>query len=468
MVNRVLLGKAYNELGFSISRDSRDILDFLFYFFRHNNKLNNLIVFENKVYQWISVKKLISEFQFSRSKIEKIIKNLVSDNFLFKILDKSNNMYLSINFDKYKTIFNMKEKYCVERVNWINNYLEKDKLKLIKKINSYNKNGGDKVLISEEDLGIKKESKKKEKTANPKYSKEAYCIAVKIINKSKKENKPYFRHEVKEYNDVKRSDLFDFACNSIQAIYKGNFLNSKHHELSEKFLHNGEFPINLSETRKILKEVEGDWNKVRKLVLNAYNNFEIMHKDDYCPTNKRFLTKVISEWFYGYSDEAGKYQSQFIQCLFEIPLTKKYYSEKKADNIFEKLNGKSQDYGEKLIDLNPKMNSGTAWENIKKMVEWAKLLLTSDSNAGYWIASPSEIIIKFVNFAEERNLQINTNSFDIEWCVNNNGPWVWFLEDAIKKHNLNSNIKCCVNSDDFVDCFAEKGPSFDDMEDVVF
>lgn len=303
---------------------------------------------------------------------------------------------------------------------------------------------------------------------SPKYSIEAYSIAKKLIEKSKKENKEYFKHKYNEYGE-EQTKLITKACQFIQAIYSGNFLNPRRYSLSEKFLENQQFPIEISKVKDILNEVKGDWKKVKKLILNAYENFELMHQENYCPCNKQFLNKSLTDWFYGYSDEAGKYQSQFIQCLFEIPLTKKFYSEKKADNIFEKLNGKSQDYGEELIDLNPSMNSGTAWENIKKMVEWAKLLLTAEQNAGYWIESPSEIIKKFVDWVKNNSIQINTNSFNINWCVKNNGPWVWFIQSVSKEYKFNSQLVSLVDEDDFLDCYKPVSTiSFDDMKEVIF
>ena len=299
------------------------------------------------------------------------------------------------------------------------------------------------------------------------YTKEAYSIAVRLIQKSTNNNNDFFNHKYKEYGE-EQTKLFSKSCQFIQAIFNGNFLNPRRYPLTQKFIENQQFPIDISVVRNKFETVKNDWKAVRNLLFNAYKNFELMHKEDYCPCEKRYLTKTLSDWFYGISDEAGKFQSQFIQCLFEIPLTKKFYSEKKADGIFDELSTKSREYGETLIDLNPKMNSGTAWENIKKMVEWAKLLLSSDSSANYWISSPSEIIQKFVEFSKMNNVQINVKSFDIKWCVENNGPWVWFLQDAIKKHSINNNVISLVTSDDFVDCYNTKGMSFEDMEEIVF
>lgn len=299
------------------------------------------------------------------------------------------------------------------------------------------------------------------------YTKEAYSIAVRLIQKSTKDNNNFFNHKYNEYGE-EQTKLFSKSCQFIQAIFNGNFLNSRRYPLTQKFIENQQFPIDILAVRDKLEAVKNDWNAVRALLFNAYKNFELMHKEGYCPCEKRYLTRTLSDWFYGISDEAGKFQSQFIQCLFEIPLTKKFYSEKKADDIFNELSTKSREYGETLIDLNPKMNSGTAWENIKKMVEWAKLLLSSDSAASYWISSASEIIQKFVEFSKMNNVQINVKSFDIEWCVGNNGPWVWFLQDAIKKHSINNNVISLVTAEDFVDCYKPKGLSFEDMKEIIF
>lgn len=418
------------------------ILEFI-YRWIFSSKTPETIIHNDKLYFYICMNYVADNFSIvSRQSISSYFRHWKEIGLILDTLDKTVKVeytsvqkhYICFDFEKIKESLAPKELLPVDFKNDWFDYIDK-----YLGSKSYNNSEEKKMLF---ELDEKK----------PKYDVEAYSIVKKIIEKSKKENNEYFKHKYNEYGE-EQTKLMTKACQFVQTIHDGNFLNPRRFALSEKFLNNQQFPIELSRIKEKLNEVKGDWKKVKKLILSAYENFNLMHDENHCPCNKDYLNKSLSDWFYGYSDEAGKYQSQFIQCLFEVPLTKKFYSEKKADNIFEKLNGKSQDYGEELIDLNPKMNPGIAWENIKKMVEWVKLVLTVEPNAKYWIETPSHIIKKFAEWAKNNNIQINTNSFNIEWCVENNGPWVWFVQKAIQEYKLNYQLSSLVDESDFLDCY---------------
>lgn len=300
------------------------------------------------------------------------------------------------------------------------------------------------------------------------YSENSYRIVTRIIEKCKKENYKFFTHKYNSYGE-NQTKLFNKSCNFVESIYKGKFINPRLYSLSDKFKNNQQLPFDFDFINKKLKEVEGDWVKVKKLIFNCFENFVLMHQEEYVPCDKQYLVSSLSDWFYGYSDEAGKYQSQFLLSFKEPMKTPEFYSEKKADRIYDTLSSKVKENGNKLIELLPKgISSGRYWENVKKIVNWAKLVLSSDENAKYWIDNPADIINKLYDYFKSSNIQVSNNTLDIEKQIECSGPWVWFVRSAIENHNLNRNLCDCVTSRDFVDCYKKNNVSFDDMEEVIF
>lgn len=416
--------------------------DGLFYFYIYLNKIAKDLFL---------TRRQVQDALFRLENKDKRIESSLQPFIFPKQVKKENKLYISLNPNMVPFILSD---------NLVVNELQKRI-----KGNSYNiikiQNKERKMLFEDDMLP-------QEKNKTVRYSQEAYLIVSRLIEKSKKDNKDYFNHKYKEFNE-EQTKLFNKACGFVQMIYSGNFVNPRQYPLIDSFINNEQFPINISEVKKILKEVEGDWVKVKKLIMKCYNNFSLMHDDNYCPCNKKYLTKVISEWFYGYSDEAGKYQSQFIQCLFEIPKTNKFFSEKKADNIFDKFNDKEKISANKLYDLAPKGTSaGQFFENIKKMIEWGKQVTEVEMNSKYWFGQSSELPSLFADYCKENKITVNASTVDIEKAVNCNGPWVWFVKQASQEHNMNENLCDCVTSEDLIDCYSHHSLSFDDMEDVIF
>lgn len=314
---------------------------------------------------------------------------------------------------------------------------------------SYNKNSEDKMLLSEEDMGLK-----------PKICKEADAIARLII----KRYNNYFSHKVPEVGTAPTKTYLGI-CNKITDIYNGAFLKSRIYPLGEKCLNNSQFKI--EGWRGKIKEAQGDWNKTRKLILGALKNFVLMHEENRMPFSKEYLQTNLNLWFYDNISNRDEPQSQFILCLFEPEFTTKHKSELKADKIFESLNDTAKRGGNKLFELNENMPAGLFWQRVKEMVEWGRLAFRSEPNIQYWVSAPSEIPGQFVRYCEEKQISVSVHTLDIKKAVEDNSPWTWFIKDMSTKHGLNSHLAECVTSDDFLDCYRPKNKiTFDDMEEI--
>ena len=314
---------------------------------------------------------------------------------------------------------------------------------------SYNKNSEDKMLLSEEDMGLK-----------PKICREADAIARLII----KRYNNYFSHKVPEVGTAPTKTYLGI-CTKITDIYNGAFLKSRIYPLGEKCLNNSQFKI--EGWREKIKEVQGDWNKTRKLILNALKNFVLMHEENRMPFSKDYLQTNLNLWFYDNVSNRDEQQSQFILCLFEPEFTTKHKSELKADKIFDSLSDKAKRGGNKLFELNENMPSGLFWQRVKEMVEWGKLAFESEPNIQYWVSTPSEIPGQFARYCEEKNISVSVHTLDIKKAVEDNSPWTWFIKDMSIKHGLNQHLAECVTSDDFLDCYeSKKKITFDDMEEI--
>lgn len=327
------------------------------------------------------------------------------------------------------------------------NYLVKKKE--VQPENPIIKNSEDKMLLSEEDMGMK-----------PKICREADAIARVIL----KRYNNYFSHRVPE-NGAKPTKTYIDICNKITDIYNGVFIKSRFYPLGERCLKNKQFQID--GWRDKIKEVQGDWVKTKKLILGALKNFVLMHDENRMPYSKDYLQTNLSLWFYDKVSNYDEPQSQFIFCLFEPEFTTKHNSEIKADKIFESLPEKAKVGGNKLFEMNENMPSGLFWEKIKEMTEWGKLALENEPNIHYWITSGSELPELFADYCEEKKLSISINTLDIKKAVESNSPWTWFVKDMSIKHGLNSHLSECVTAEDFLDCYSSTHITFDDMDDVI-
>ena len=95
-------------------------LEVLFNWFKNNSKLNNLIVYENDIYQWFNLKVLSEYCRCSWKTMQSNISVLSALGFLKKLKTKDNRLYLAFDFEKYKTALNSEEDLVCKRITWIN------------------------------------------------------------------------------------------------------------------------------------------------------------------------------------------------------------------------------------------------------------------------------------------------------------------------------------------------------------
>ena len=138
----------------------------------------------------------------------------------------------------------------------------------------------DSMLLTENDMEIK-----------TKYCQEADAIARLIL----KRYNCYFNHKVPE-EGVKPTNTYVNLCNKMTDIYNGTFIKSRFYPLSEKFLNNSQF--NIEGWKDKIKEVQGDWLKVKKLILNSMRNFMLMHDENRMPYSKEYLQNRFESFLY--------------------------------------------------------------------------------------------------------------------------------------------------------------------------
>lgn len=436
------------------------------------------IIIENKKkYFWIS-QSYISDLYagtISQPTVSKKIKLLYKIGLIESVTLKKGKYYcLNFNWEIVEKSLAKKEDFMNNKDDWFFRIHEYAKEQIEIENETYNKNEVNEMMLFEDEL-LTKETKVKKVN----YDIHAYSIVAKLIGKAKLENREYFNHKFEPYTEI-QSKLFTKSCNYVQALYDGNFLNNRLYPLSEKFKTNQQFKFDIEEVKNILSGIKGDWGKVKQVVFHAYENFNLMHEKEYVPCDKQYLVKSLNEWFYAYAfEEAGKWQSQFLQCLKKPDNTSKFYSEKKADNYFDKLPPFAQVGGNMLFELAPKGTfSGTFWENISKLVDWGERVFDLDENAKYWMeceydgknkSGASTLPYLFYLFCKDKKITVNSATLDLEKAVSNNTPLAWFIDEAVKKHELNSSLSNCANADDLLDCYQiSDSIEIDDSDEIIF
>lgn len=310
-------------------------------------------------------------------------------------------------------------------------------------INSYNHIKEDKVLLDSKDVNIQEKRKG--------YSLEAERLIRKLVIK----NRDIFTNKLPEdYKDGRITNSYTKACKTIQDIYNGTFISSRFYPLSEKFLKNKIFDF--ENWKDKIKEVKGDWNKIHHLLLNAIKNYKLMFDDKRVPTKKGELTCSIQEWLYDSWNHGTKEPiSYFIYSLEEPKFTTEQFSNIKADKIYDELPKSVSNYGNEMISnfFSGNSHPGIIWQHIREIYEWGNLILDFDENARYWISKNGNIIQKFCEYLKENNLSVSANTLDINKAIDCNGPWCWFISQAITEHSLNNNVVNCADESDFYDCY---------------
>ena len=307
----------------------------------------------------------------------------------------------------------------------------------------------------------------------PKYPVQADSIAKRILTK-------YPQVFITKFpkNNEEPTKTYTRLCMKITDIYNGHFTSSRFYSFDENVFNNKQFET--SGWREKIKEVQGDWSKVKKLIFEAVENFILMFEEDRMPMKKDFLTNNLNDWFFS-DNPNNKGQSQFIQSLNEPMKTKQKLGLDKARNIVKEIKEKSPiSYysGHELNELLPKnANEVSAWSFIQDIIKWGKLLYQYDENAKYFLeckinnsleSGPKVLPALFARFLKEKNISVSLNTLNIEQAIDNNAPWCWFIQDACKNHDLNSDIVRCLDEKDFFDAYNKNKITFDGMEDIVF
>ena len=203
-------------------------LEVLFNWFKNNSKLNNLIVYENDIYQWFNLKVLSQYCRCSWKTMQSNISVLSALGFLKKLKTKDNKLYLAFDFEKYKTALNSEEDLVCKRIIWINKYLEEEKDKKIKIIETYNKSTKENEmdsLLDEKDMNVKKN-----------YCKQADAIAKRILIKYA----TIFQNRIPEEGQ-QPTKTYISICHKIEDIYNGHFLSSRYYNFDEAVFNNKQF-----------------------------------------------------------------------------------------------------------------------------------------------------------------------------------------------------------------------------------
>ena len=317
-------------------------------------------------------------------------------------------------------------------------------------------------LLDEKELRISK----------PKYCRQADSIARRILVKYAN----IFTTKYPKENE-EPTKTYIRLCNKITDIYNGHFTNSRFYNFDENVFKNKQFVT--EGWKEKIKEVKGDWGKVKVLIFNAIKNYILMFEQDRMPLRKDYLTSNLNDWFFS-DNPNNKGQSQFIQSLNEPQIAKQKLGEDKARKIVEKLKDKSSvSYiaGHELNLLLPENASElTAWQNIQEIIEWGKLLWQYEPNSKYFMqckiqgnleSGPKILPALFARYLKENKISVSLSTLNIKKSIDSNAPWCWFIKDACKKHDMNDKYVFCYTNDDFYDAHESSNKiTWDDMDEL--
>jgi hypothetical protein len=278
--------------------------------------------------------------------------------------------------------------------------------------------------------------------SKPKVNEMADKIARKILEKNSDIFKTKSGNTKTYYN----------CCKIITDIYSGNFTNPRIYNLSK--INDCKW-FDTDGWKSKLKEVKCDWGKVRKLFLDSVDNYRQMFDKNNMPQKKDRLPDSLEKWLYDSFNDL--YPSYFVFSFNPPNITQKQYGENRADTIFKLLPRKMQEAGNILVETLPKGTyPSVLWNNILNMYCWAKYLVEADNNSMYWLNDSSDILNKFITYCNDKDIEINLSTINIERAVECNSPWVWFVREASIKHGLNINLCDCVDKKDFEKLYKKK------------
>lgn len=379
------------------------------------------------------------------------------------------NIYYLINYSflanhfntSYKNIQNWINRLCGDELNpvkYIRKYVSKKIPYSTYSWISINEKVALNAIDQQSELGKRINNKMNEPLFEVEEAKVSYSPeAVAIVNMAINRYHEYFPHKIPKDNE-KPTKTYTDSLRKVTDIYNGLFIRSRVYPMSKLFTENKSF--NIEGWRDKVKEVKGDWVKVRKLILYALNNFKLMHEPNMMPYSKDHLQTNLSLWFYdGFN---GDGQSQFVQCLYNIQSINGHNGELKADRIFETLPSQVRQAGNAFFDMNPNMGAATLWGNIEKMMKWCEALFRCDYSARYWASTAYDIPLKFAKYCLENNIRVTTTTLDVNMSACNNAPWSWFVQDAVQRHRLHKDLATCRTPEDVEELYSRgKKPYYD-------
>lgn len=383
------------------------------------------------LYFYIYINKIAGDLSLSRKQVQdalfrlenrdKKIQTTLQPFIIPKMNYRENRLYIALNPAMIPFVLADDKKISVLQKKLGGNSYNVSKVK--------NKKGGEKMPALFDDGNVKKGF-----TDN----------AEKLVRKILTENKDIFTTRIPK--DISSSNTYMLACRYVQDLWNGSFASCRENQNNYKIGESEWFDTD--DWKEKIKAVKGDWNKVEELLNRAVANYKLMFQPENMPFSKDNLPKSFEKWLYdSWSFGFDNPISYFVLSLNKPNETKKQLSENKADRIYKELSGKAKKYGDKLYQKCNGGYAGTFFENIKKMVEWGDEVCKID-NAGYWISSGADLVKKFAEYCESRNVQISPTTVDVQRSIQCFAPFAWFVKEACAEHNIDSRIVDCGTVDE--------------------
>ena len=383
------------------------------------------------LYFYIYINKIAGDLSLSRKQVQdalfrlenrdKKIQTTLQPFIIPKMNYRENRLYIALNPAMIPFVLADDKKISVIQKKLGGNSYNVSKIK--------NKKGGEKMPALFDDGNVKKGF-----TDN----------AEKLVRKILTENKDIFTTRIPK--DISSSNTYMLACRYVQDLWNGSFASCRENQNNYKIGESEWFDTD--DWKEKIKAVKGDWNKVEELLNRAVANYKLMFQPENMPFSKDNLPKSFEKWLYdSWSFGFDNPISYFVLSLNKPNETKKQLSENKADRIYKELSGKAKKYGDKLYQKCNGGYAGTFFENIKKMVEWGDEVCKID-NAGYWISSGADLVKKFAEYCESRNVQISPTTVDVQRSIQCFAPFAWFVKEACAEHNIDSRIVDCGTVDE--------------------
>ena len=383
------------------------------------------------LYFYIYINKIAGDLSLSRKQVQdalfrlenrdKKIQTTLQPFIIPKMNYRENRLYIALNPAMIPFVLADDKKISVIQKKLGGNSYNVSKIK--------NKKGGEKMPALFDDGNVKKGF-----TDN----------AEKLVRKILTENKDIFTTRIPK--DISSSNTYMLACRYVQDLWNGSFASCRENQNNYKIGESEWFDTD--DWKEKIKAVKGDWNKVEELLNRAVANYKLMFQPENMPFSKDNLPKSFEKWLYdSWSFGFDNPISYFVLSLNKPNETKKQLSENKADRIYKELSGKAKKYGDKLYQKCNGGYAGTFFENIKKMVEWGDEVCKID-NSGYWISSGADLVKKFAEYCESRNVQISPTTVDVQRSIQCFAPFAWFVKEACTEHNIDSRIIDCGTVDE--------------------